>query len=125
MPATVPIDDSRVQSELTRYLPDNWVPVIEKDVDGPHSLPLAIDRDNPNLGRYSATRRVARTIYLGSAPDREDGAPGLEDRAASGSAVSSPARAPPYSAMRSVGWPTGPRICTRIATGTGSRPSRP
>jgi hypothetical protein len=30
----------RVQFELTRYLSDNWVPVIEKDVDGPNSLPL-------------------------------------------------------------------------------------
>jgi len=65
MPANVPIDDSRVQFELTRYLEDQWVPVIEKDVDGQHSLPLALDRDNPNLGRYSACRRVARTIYMG------------------------------------------------------------
>ncbi len=41
MPATVPIDESTVQFELTRYMEDNWIPVIEKDVDGPHSLPLA------------------------------------------------------------------------------------
>ena len=47
MPATVPIDDRRVQFELTRYLDDQWVPVIEKDVDGQYSLPMAIDRDNP------------------------------------------------------------------------------
>jgi len=69
LPANVPIDEPTVQFELTRYMEDNWVPVIEKDVDGPHSLPLRIDRDNPNLGRYSASRRVARTIYLGSAPN--------------------------------------------------------
>src|SRR3989454_477463 len=43
LPANVPIDDPRVQSELTRYLSGNWVPVIEKDVDGPSSLPLRID----------------------------------------------------------------------------------
>jgi hypothetical protein len=35
MPANISIDDPRVQFELTRYLSDNWVPVIEKDVDGP------------------------------------------------------------------------------------------
>ena len=35
LPANIPIDDPRVQFELTRYLSDNWVPVIEKDVDGP------------------------------------------------------------------------------------------
>ncbi len=79
MPGTVPIVDSAVQFELTRYLSDNWVPVIEKDVDGPNSLPLAIDRANPNLGRYSATRRVARTIYLGSAPTVTTAHRGLED----------------------------------------------
>ncbi len=32
LPCNIPIDDSRVQSELTRYLSDNWAPVIEKDV---------------------------------------------------------------------------------------------
>ncbi len=68
LPGTVPIDDPQVQAELTRYLEDNWVPVLEKDVDGPNSLPLGQDRDVPNLGRFSATRRVARTIYVGSAP---------------------------------------------------------
>src|SRR6266699_1805005 len=69
LPANVPIDESVVQAELTRYLEDHWTPVIEKDVDGSHSLPLRIDRENANLGRYSACRRVARTIYLGSAPN--------------------------------------------------------
>jgi hypothetical protein len=41
-----------VQFELTRYLSDNWVPVIAKDVDGPNSLPLRIDGEVPNLGKY-------------------------------------------------------------------------
>jgi hypothetical protein len=34
MPATIPIDDPAVQFELTRYLDDQWTPVIAKDVDG-------------------------------------------------------------------------------------------
>lgn len=80
MPSTVPIDDPRVQFELTRYLSDNWVPVIEKDVDGPNSLPLRIDREVPNLGKLHACRRVARTIYLGSAPTMAAAHRGLEDR---------------------------------------------
>src|SRR5205807_3784731 len=81
LPSTIPIDDSRVQFELTRYLSDNWVPVIEKDVDGPNSLSLRIDRENPNLlGKFSACRRVARTIYLGSAPTATAAHRGLEDR---------------------------------------------
>ena len=80
LPSTVPIDDARVQSELTRYLSDNWAPIIEKDVDGPSSLPLKIDSEQPNLGKLHATRRVARTIYLGSAPTAAAAHRGLEDR---------------------------------------------
>jgi len=80
LPSTVPIDDARVQSELTRYLSDNWAPIIEKDVDGPNSLPLKIDAEQPNLGKLHATRRVARTIYLGSAPTVAAAHRGLEDR---------------------------------------------
>jgi len=61
-------------------LEDPWVPIIEKDVDGPNSLPLAVDRETPNLGRYSACRRVARTIYMGSAPIQKAANRGIEDR---------------------------------------------
>lgn len=80
LPSTIPIDDGRVQSELTRYLSDNWAPIIEKDVDGPNSLPLKIDAEVPNLGKLHATRRVARTIYLGSAPMTAVAHRGIEDR---------------------------------------------
>jgi len=80
MPANIPIDDSRVQFEMTRYLSDNWVPIIEKDVDGPDSLSLRIDAEVPNLGKFAATRRVARTIYLGSAPTADAAHHGIEDR---------------------------------------------
>jgi predicted AAA+ superfamily ATPase len=80
MPANIAIDDPQVQFELTRYLSDNWVPVIEKDVDGPNSLPLRIDGDVPNLGKFAACRRVARAIYLGSAPTAAAAHRGIEDR---------------------------------------------
>jgi predicted AAA+ superfamily ATPase len=80
MPATIPIDAPAVSSELTRYLEEGWTPVIEGDIDGPNALPLRLDRDNPNLGRYSATRRVARTIYLGSAPTQQAANRGIDDR---------------------------------------------
>lgn len=80
LPANISIDDPRVQFELTRYLSDNWVPVIEKDVDGPSSLPLRLDGEVPNLGKFAACRRVARAIYLGSAPTATAAHRGLEDR---------------------------------------------
>jgi len=80
LPSNISIDDPRVQFELTRYLSDNWVPVLEKDVDGPSSLPLRIDGEVPNLGKFAACRRVARTVYLGSAPTATAANRGLEDR---------------------------------------------
>jgi len=80
LPANIAIDDPRVQFELTRYLSDNWVPVIEKDVDGPNALPPRLDGEVPNLGKYHACRRVARTIYLGSAPTMTAAHRGIEDR---------------------------------------------
>ncbi|OGQ97428.1 MAG: AAA+ family ATPase [Deltaproteobacteria bacterium RIFOXYD12_FULL_57_12] len=81
LPANISIDDPRVQFELTHYLSDNWVPVIEKDVDGPNSLPLQIDaHQSSTLGKFQATRRVARTIYMGSAPTATAAHRGIEDR---------------------------------------------
>lgn len=80
LPANLPIDDLRVESELTRYLSDGWDTVIEKDVDGGNSLPLKVDREKPNLGRYSAARRIARSVFLGSAPTPHAANKGIEDR---------------------------------------------
>ena len=80
LPANVPMDDPRVRTELTRYLPENWLPVIERDIDGVNSLPLRIDGEVPNLGKFSACRRVARSIYLGSAPIPAAANQGIEDR---------------------------------------------
>ena len=72
MPGTIPMDSGAVVSELTKYLDDRWEPIIRTDVDGPNSLPLRTDQERPNLGRYSATRRVARATYVGSAPRQDD-----------------------------------------------------
>lgn len=68
LPAHIPVDGERVNFELTRYLSDPWRPIIDKDVDGMQSMPSQIDEENPNLGRYSAARKVARTIFMGTAP---------------------------------------------------------
>lgn len=80
LPSMMPIDSPDVQSELTRYLEDRWTTAIERDVDGPNSLPLAVDKENANLGRYSAARRVSRTIYMGTAPLVRAATPGIDAR---------------------------------------------
>ena len=68
MPGILPMEAGNVLPEITKYLEDRWDPIIHTDVDGPNSLPLRIDSQARNLGRFSATRRVARTAFLGSAP---------------------------------------------------------
>ena len=68
LPGMLPMDDPNVRKELTRHLDPAWGPIVETDVDGPASTPLKIDRENATLGRYSAARRVARTLFLGTAP---------------------------------------------------------
>jgi len=81
LPAAVPLDDTTVLPQLTQYLDENWTPIIESDVDGPESLPLRLDRENGGTyGRYSAARRVARTIFLGSAPLPAAANRGIDDR---------------------------------------------
>lgn len=68
LPGMLPLQFSAVTKELTRYLEPSWPAIVETDVDGPESTPLSIDRENSNLGRFSATRRVARSIFLSTAP---------------------------------------------------------
>ena len=78
LPGSVPLDDTAVVSELDRNLDDNWKPIIDTDVDGPSSLPRALDAEFRNLGRYGAARRVARAVFLGSAPRARSPHRGIE-----------------------------------------------
>ncbi len=80
LPANVPMDDMEIQNELMKYLDEPWKAVIHKDVDGPSSLPKQIDNDFPNLGRYSATRKVARTLFFGSAPTLNAANRGIDEQ---------------------------------------------
>ncbi len=68
MPGTLPMDTAPVRNEMLRYLPEVWPAVVDADVDGPESRPYLLDRSVPTLGRYAASRRVARAIFTGSAP---------------------------------------------------------
>jgi predicted AAA+ superfamily ATPase len=79
MPGSIPVDATQVQSMFTQYLDDNWVPIIEKDVDGNQSLPRRLDGGNANFGRYSAARRVARTTFFGSTPTLHSANKGMQD----------------------------------------------
>lgn len=80
MPSSMPLDDNKVKNELLRYLPNEWEPIISQDVDGEGSIPVRIDANNINLGRLSACKRVARSIYMGTAPGSGTAKPGIGDQ---------------------------------------------
>ncbi|MEB3360830.1 MAG: DUF499 domain-containing protein [Synechococcaceae cyanobacterium] len=80
MPSLMPIDDNDVKNELVRFLDNQWEPIISQDVDGPQSTPTRLDAENPNFGRVSACKRVARSLYIGTAPDADALRKGIGDR---------------------------------------------
>lgn len=80
MPANLPLDDSATVNELMLYVDDALRPIVEREIDGISSLASQIDRENQNFGRYSATRRVARTVFIGTAPRLRTPNKGIEDK---------------------------------------------
>ncbi len=80
MPGSVAVSSPRVEPELLHYLDVTWQSIIAGDVDGTASTPYKIDQSAPNLNRYSATRRVARTIFMGTAPTHQQQNTGLDDK---------------------------------------------
>lgn len=80
MPGSLPISSSGIRDELTRYLPENWNAIVDTEVDGKNSIPYKIDTENTRFGQMLAARRLARTIFLGSAPSvREQTLRGIDD----------------------------------------------
>lgn len=80
MPGSVAVSSPRVEPELLHYLDVSWQAIIAGDVDGTTSTPYKVDQSAPNLNRYSATRRVARTIFMGTAPTAQQQNTGLDDK---------------------------------------------
>ncbi|MFJ6328256.1 MULTISPECIES: DUF499 domain-containing protein [unclassified Rhizobium] len=80
MPGSVAVSSPRVEPELLHYLDVTWQSIIAGDVDGTASTPYKVDQSAPNLNRYSATRRVARAIFMGTAPTAQQQNTGLDDK---------------------------------------------
>jgi predicted AAA+ superfamily ATPase len=78
LPASVPLQFSDVNSELTQYLQDSWKAIIDADVAGEQSEPARIDKEKPLLGGRSITQRLARTVFFGAAPTIGSAHKGLE-----------------------------------------------
>ena len=80
MPGSIAVSSPRVEPELLHYLDVSWQSIIAGDVDGTASTPYKVDQSAPNLNRYSATRRVARAIFMGTAPTHQQQNTGLDDK---------------------------------------------
>lgn len=80
MPGSIAVSSPRVEPELLHYLDVSWQSIIAGDVDGTGSTPYKVDQSAPNLNRYSATRRVARAIFMGTAPTHQQQNTGLDDK---------------------------------------------
>ena len=67
MPADVPLSDPSLANEFLRLLPGNWRPVVT-EADSDNSRTDNIDKGSQRFAEVGgAARRVARTIFLGSA----------------------------------------------------------
>ena len=68
LPGSLPLHDGSTRNELTYYLPAGWDAVIERDIDGERAETTELENKEPRFGQVGAARRVARTLFLGSAP---------------------------------------------------------
>lgn len=68
-PGSLPLFDSDTRNEAIYYLPQGWDPVLERDIDGERAATTELDNARPLFGSIHACRRIARTVFLGSAPD--------------------------------------------------------
>jgi predicted AAA+ superfamily ATPase len=78
MAGSIPLDAAKVGNELTQYLPDAWKPIIDADIDGETAMPMRIDAERPTFGARALTRRIARTVFVGSAPTLQTAHKGIE-----------------------------------------------
>lgn len=68
-PGSLPLYDSDTRNEAIYYLPQGWDPVLERDIDGERAITTELDSSKPLFGSILACRRIARAVFLGSAPD--------------------------------------------------------
>ena len=84
LPGSVLLNDPGTRNELVYHLSaGGWDPVIERDIDGNKAETTELETREPRFGQLNAARRVARTIFLGSAPASMAPKPGIRglDRA--------------------------------------------
>ena len=83
LPGSLPLYDGSARNELIYYLGPGWDPVIDRDIDGERAETTVLETKETRFGSVQAARRVARTVFLGSAPSSVTTRPGIRglDRA--------------------------------------------
>lgn len=83
LPGSLPLYDSSARNELINYLSPGWDPVMDRDIDGENAETRLLEKKEPRFGSVQAARRVARAVFLSSAPASVNTKPGTRgiDRA--------------------------------------------
>lgn len=76
LPGSLPLYDGNARNELIYYLGPGWDPVIDRDIDGERAETTLLDNRETRFGSVQAARRVARTVFLSSAPSSVSARPG-------------------------------------------------
>lgn len=83
LPGSLPLYDGNSRNELLYYLGQGWDPVMDRDIDGEKAETTVLEIKETRFGSVQAARRVARTVFLASAPASVSAKPGTRgvDRA--------------------------------------------
>jgi uncharacterized protein len=83
LPGSLPLYDGSARNELIYYLGPGWDPVMDRDIDGERAETTILETKETRFGSVQAARRVARTVFLSSAPSSVNIRPGTRgiDRA--------------------------------------------
>ncbi len=76
LPGSLPLYDGSARNELIYYLGAGWDPVMDRDIDGERAETTMLDNKETRFGSVQAARRVARTVFLSSAPASVNAKPG-------------------------------------------------
>ncbi len=77
LPSSLPLYDGETRNELAYYLQPGWDAVVQRDIDGERAETTELETKEHRFGAVQAARRVARTLFIGTAPSSVSTRPNL------------------------------------------------